>query len=173
MAAVTDVRYSRARFVTRLPDDVLYTPSHHWLREVEAGVYQIGLTGFATRMLGDLVEYEFAVAPGDAVTLGRSVGWIEGFKALSDLFCVADGTFVGENAALARQVTLLDRDPCRRGWLYQVRGTADPRAVGVQDYVAVLDATIDRMLAQADAPPEDLPTRRPASNGGPPEEDPQ
>ena len=35
----------------------------------------------------------------------RQVGWIEGFKALSDLFCVATGEFVRRNPELADQIT--------------------------------------------------------------------
>src|SRR5262249_54307045 len=47
--------YKRARFLTHLPKDRLYTRSHAWLVEVRPGVWRIGLTKFASRMLGDIV----------------------------------------------------------------------------------------------------------------------
>ncbi len=157
------VYYRQSRFSTRLPVDRLYTPSHCWLTKVALSegavsedvasegveaddVWRVGLTKFATRMLGDLVEQEFSVAKDDLVEVGRSIGWIEGFKALSDIYCVLEGSFVGGNPELAKNPALLDSDPYGAGWLYSVRGTPDARSVDVEGYVAVLDATIERML---------------------------
>lgn len=141
------LRYKRSRFSTRLPVDLLYTRSHYWLRRQDDGVWRIGVTKFATRMLGDLVEFEFSVAPGDAVEVGAEIGWIEGFKAVSDLYAVARGTFAGPNGALTRDITLLESDPYGAGWLYAVDGEPESGRLSAQEYVHVLDATIDRMLA--------------------------
>lgn len=142
------LRYRRSRFSTRLPRNRLYTQSHFWLESVGAGQWRVGLTQFATRMLGDLVEYEFHLQAGARMEVGGTMGWIEGFKALSDLYAVVTGEFVSHNADLATDVTLLDRDPYHGGWLYRARGTADPRSVEVREYADLLDATIDRMLAE-------------------------
>jgi len=140
------IAYKRSRFSTRLPEGRRYAASHFWLLEEEQGVWRVGFTKFAARMLGDLVEYEFSVQPGDRMELGQAIGWVEGFKAVSDLFAVADGEFLGSNPELARDITLADHDPYQKGWLYRVRGVPDPKAMDVQGYIAVLDATIDKML---------------------------
>src|SRR5688572_32857152 len=100
------IYYKRSRFSSRLPADRLYTPSHFWLLEVEPGVWRVGFTKFATRMLGDLVEHGFEARPGDAVRVGQAIGSVEGFKALKDLYCVADGQFLGTNPALEKDHTL-------------------------------------------------------------------
>ena len=143
---VATIFYRRSRFATRLPVDRLYTPAHYWLLEDEPGVWRVGLTGFATRMLGDLVEYAFSVEPGAAITVGQTIGWLEGFKAVADLYSVAAGEFLGGNPDLAADITLVETDPYRRGWLYRVRGDAAENRLDVQGYVAVLDATVDSML---------------------------
>ena len=127
--------YKRSRFSTRLPVDRLYTPSHFWLAEVEAGGWRVGFTKFATRMLGDLVEHGFGVKPGDKVAVGQTIGWVEGFKALTDLYCVADGEFAGTNPALEADPTLTDTDPYGQGWLYRVRGTPESNSVDVRGYM--------------------------------------
>jgi glycine cleavage system H protein len=140
------VFYRRSRFATRLPVDRLYTPAHYWLVEEDPGVWRVGLTGFATRMLGDLVEYGFSVKPGAGIAVGQTIGWLEGFKAVADLFSVARGEFLGANEALAGDITLVESEPYKRGWLYRVRGEpAEPR-LDVQAYVALLDTTVDAML---------------------------
>src|SRR5260221_3989756 len=91
------IHYKRTRFTARLPEAYLYSPSHFWLYEMEPGIWQVGFTTFATRMLGDLVEFEFKVAPGTAVETGQAIGWTEGFKALSDIYSAATGDFLGAN----------------------------------------------------------------------------
>jgi glycine cleavage system H protein len=145
-SAEETVYYKRSRFSSRLPVGRLYTPSHFWQQEVEPGLWRIGFTKFATRMLGDFVEYGFDVGPGDAVEVGQPIGWVEGFKALSDVFCAAAGEFVRSNPELEQDITRGDRDPYGRGWLYEVRGTPEPNSLDVHGYVALLDATISKML---------------------------
>ena len=140
------VRYRRSRFATRLPAGHRFTRSHYWLTRAAAGGWRVGLTTFATRMLGDLVECSFALAPGEPVQRGQRIGSIEGFKAVSDIYAVASGRFGGANAALDADITLVESAPYDEGWLYAVEGSPDPASLDVDEYVHVLDATIDRML---------------------------
>jgi len=139
--------YKRVRFGTRLPMDRIYTRSHYWLLEAEPGLWRVGFTKFAIRMLGDIVEYQFDLALGAKVGIGDKIGWIEGFKAVSDIFSVAEGSFAGVNAELREDITLLESDPYGRGWLYSVQGRPEPDGVDVHGYVSILDATIDKMLS--------------------------
>jgi glycine cleavage system H protein len=141
-----EIRYKRSRFSTRLPLDRRYALSHFWLKEEEPGVWRIGVTRFATRMLGEFVELSYSVAPGEPITVGQTIGWVEGFKALTDLYSVASGEFLGGNPGLEQDITAADTDCYGEGWLYRVRGEPDPRSVDANGYVAALDATIDRML---------------------------
>ncbi|MBI2150197.1 MAG: glycine cleavage system protein H [Acidobacteria bacterium] len=140
------IPYKRSRFSTRLPAGRRYTAGHYWLAEEQRGIWRIGFTKFATRMLGDLVEYAFSVNVGAAVIVGQEIGTIEGFKAVTALYSVAEGEFLGIGEALESDVTAVESDPYGRGWLYRVKGRPDPASVDVQGYIAILDATIDRML---------------------------
>jgi glycine cleavage system H protein len=142
---VPDIHYRRARFSTRLAGDRLYTGSHFWLLEPEPGLWRVGLTKFAARMLGDVVDIGFDVERGASVAVGDAVGWFEGFKARSDLYTVAAGTFERGNPELDQDVDIIDRDRYGRGWLYEIRGTPDEGACDAAGYAALLDATIDRM----------------------------
>jgi glycine cleavage system H protein len=139
------IPYKRSRFSTRLPVDRLYTPSHFWLIEIEPGAWRVGFTKFATRMRGDMVEFGFQAKPGEPVAVGQAIGWVEGFKALTDLYCVAAGEFLGANPGLNGDITLTDADPYGAGWLYSVRGQPEPNSVDVRGYMEMLDLTVDRM----------------------------
>lgn len=139
--------YKRSRFSTRLPEGRRYTASHYWLVEEEAGIWRVGMTKFATRMLGDLVEYGFDAKAGSPISLGVKIGWLEGFKAVADLYSVVSGELLNVNPDLDADITLADSDPYGRGWLYRAQGAPDEGNTDVAGYVAVLDATIDKMLA--------------------------
>ncbi len=146
---VCKVSYRRSRFSTRLPDDRRYTASHFWLKEVEPGLWRVGFTQFATRMLGDLVEHGFEVKPDTPVALGEIVGWVEAFKAITDLYAAGTGTFGGGNPLLESDPTVFDKDPYVAGWLYTLRGEPDPAAVDVMAYTAHLDKAIDKIMGKS------------------------
>jgi glycine cleavage system H protein len=140
-----ELHYRRLLFRTKLLGDRLYTASHFWIQQQSDGVWRVGLTKFASRMLGDVVEIEFDCKGGDRVEIGDCIGWFEGFKARSDLFSVAGGIFVGSNPSLTDRIALIDDDRYRRGWLYEVRGEREPNAMDMTAYAAFLDQTIDRL----------------------------
>lgn len=140
--------YRRSHFATQLPMDYHYAPSHAWLARVGEDRWRVGLTKFATRMLGEMVDHGFDTAPATPVQHGQILGWVEGFKAISDLFSVVEGNFVTSNPALQEKIALISKDPYGTGWLYEVRGTPDPRCLDVHAYRTLLDQAIDRILAQ-------------------------
>jgi len=144
------VFYKRATFVTHLPKSHLYTHSHSWLARVtdvsDGSRWRVGYTKFALRMLGELVDVQFERAAGSTVQPGDILGTVEGFKAISDIYCVGSGAFAGGNPGLAASLAELVESPYDQGWLYEFNGEPDPRAMDVDGYRALLDATIDRML---------------------------
>lgn len=142
---VCRIPYRRSRFSTQLPTDRIYTPSHFWLRQLGDNHYQVGYTRFAVRMLGDLVEYGFEVKPHEKLELGQIVGWIEAFKATTDIYCVGEGSFGEANPQLETKPDTFDKDPYGAGWLYTFHGTPDPAAVDAEAYTKMLDKAIDKI----------------------------
>jgi glycine cleavage system H protein len=160
------VAYQRCNFSTQLPTDLLYSPSHQWLAARSAGVWRVGLTRFATRRLGEIVDHQFQVPVQSRVEPGQVLGWVEGFKAVSDVLCVVSGRFLRSNAALSEQIALITKAPYGAGWLYEVCGEPDAACLPVKRYCALLDRTIDRLLEEQQArgddsapaaPPSDVP----------------
>ena len=140
------IHYQRSRFTTHLPEDFLYTPSHAWLEPRPDGIWRVGVTKFATRMLGEMVDHAFETPSETAVECGQIVGWLEGFKAISDIYCVVDGNFLSGNPLLKERLSLVNKKPYSEGWLYEARGTADDRHIDVREYMAFLDKAIDKIL---------------------------
>lgn len=142
------LRFQRENFTTFLPREYRYSPTHCWAAPVGGGVWRAGFTKFATRMLGEMVDHGFQVETGAAVTPGQAIGWLEGFKALTEIFCIATGEFARGNPALRADVGIVSRDPYGEGWIYEVVGEPDAGCVDVDGYCGILDATIDRILQE-------------------------
>lgn len=140
--------YKRSTFVTHLPVVYMFSPSHGWAWEIESGRWRIGLTKFATRMLGEMVDLGFESKQEDSVTHGQIIGWMEGFKAISDLYSLVEGNFERINPMLDQDITKISKDPYETGWLYEATGKIDQRCMKVQSYMALLDSTIDKILEQ-------------------------
>ncbi len=141
------IRYKHARFTARFPADFRYSRSHYWMARVPEtpGVWRVGFTKFATRMLGELVDFNFQVALGGAVEPGQQIGYVEGFKAASDVFCVMSGNFAGMNPDLKADACIVRTDPYLAGWLYSVTGQPEAESLDVQGYISMLNETITRM----------------------------
>ncbi|HMJ90253.1 MAG TPA: glycine cleavage system protein H [Candidatus Acidoferrum sp.] len=148
MAEAKTLFYKRSHFVTHLPLTFLYSRSHYWLAEQGDGVWRVGLTRFATRMLGEMVDHNFETEVNTNVALGQIIGWVEGFKAISDVYCVAEGAFLGSNPTLRERIALIDKQPYGDGWLYAVRGTPDAKCLDVNAYRDHLDRAIDLILSK-------------------------
>lgn len=145
------LRYKRSRFTTRLPSACRYTAAHMWLADEGSGIWRVGFTKFAVRMLGEVVESGFEVKVGGALAVGQVIGWLEGFKASTDLYCPLAGEFIESNPLLNRQAERVHADPYGEGWLFRARGTPEADAMDVHGYVAVLDAAIDRIQGEQHA----------------------
>jgi len=140
-----DIYYKRSRFSTRLPWDRRYTASHFWVLEAEPGRWRVGLTKFAARMLGDVVDLDFELGEGDAVAVGQTIGSLEGLRPRTELYAVVQGRFLGPNPVLTTSLDVLDSDRYGSGWLYAAEGSPAPGSLDAAGYAAVLDATIDKM----------------------------
>ena len=145
---VTEIPYKRSRFSTRLLENRLYTAGHSWLEDQGGEIWKIGFTKFAVRMLGDIVELGFETDAGTDVETGQVIGWIEGFKAVTDIFSPLSGQFDGFNPVLDKQIQLLTSDPYDKGWLFKIRGNPGDDCLDVHNYAALLDTTIDKMLGR-------------------------
>ena len=82
---------------------------------------------------------------GTFMKFGQIIGWLEGFKASTDLYSVMAGEFIGGNPTLGVQADRVHADPYGEGWLYHARGMPDPDALDVQGYIQVLDRAIDKI----------------------------
>ena len=108
------------------PDDVKYTPEHEWAR-LEDGIVTVGITGYASEQLGDVVFVQLPEI-GKRLDALKPFGVVEAVKTVSDLFSPVTGEVVEVNAALAANAALVNQSPYGEGWMVRIRPD-DPAAL--------------------------------------------
>ena len=105
-----------------VPDDLLYTSDHEWVR-VDGGRARVGITDFAQDALGDVV-YVGLPAMGAAVTVGGVCGEVESTKSVSEIYAPVAGTVVEVNNAVSDNPEKVNEDPYGDGWMFVIELTS-------------------------------------------------
>lgn len=114
--------------MSKVPGDLRYTKSHEWVRTLEDGSLEIGITDYAQQALGDLVFVEVPVA-GRSLAAGDPLAVVESVKAASDVYSPLAGEVLAGNEALGQQPELINQEPYGEGWIARMRpATADAGA---------------------------------------------
>lgn len=102
----------------RVPDDLLYSADHEWVR-LDGPTARIGITDYAQDALGDVV---FVQAPsvGSTVDAGQSFSEVESTKSVSDIYAPVSGTVSHVNHRLDGEPALVNSDPYGDGWLCEI-----------------------------------------------------
>jgi glycine cleavage system H protein len=114
--------------VSNIPTDLQYTKSHEWVRRLDTGAVEIGITDHAQAALGDLVFVEVP-SQGRALKAGEACAVVESVKAASDVYSPLAGTVSASNPVLADKPELLNEDPYGAGWLFRLQTSVDPGAL--------------------------------------------
>ncbi len=110
-----------------LPEDLLYTKSHEWVR-VEDGQVTMGITHFAQEQLGDLTFVELP-APGDQVEAGQEIATVESVKAASEVYAPVSGEILAINEDLEDAPEKINADPYGEGWMVRIKTDGDPEGL--------------------------------------------
>jgi len=123
-----------------LPDDLLYTKDHEWVR-VEGDIAFIGITDFAQGELGDIVYVEVETV-GDTLDAEEVFGSVEAVKTVSDLFMPVGGEVLEVNEGIESAPESVNSDPYGNGWIVKIRITDVSELDGLlsaEDYKAEIE----------------------------------
>lgn len=109
-----------------VPDDLLYTESHEWVRR-EGDKIRVGVTDHAQAELTDVVYVELPKT-GANYEAGATIAVVESVKAASDIYAPAKGTVLEVNKSLESNPALINTDPYGEGWIYVLQ-LADPESL--------------------------------------------
>lgn len=99
-----------------VPEDLLYSEEHEWVRREGEGLVRIGITDYAQDALGDIVFVELP-AVGTQLISNETFGEVESTKSVSDIFAPVSGTVTQVNEALEDAPEIINQDPYGEGWI--------------------------------------------------------
>lgn len=102
-----------------VPDDLLYTESHEWIRR-EGENIRVGITDHAQAELTDVVFVEVPKV-GREAKAKEAIAVVESVKAASDIYAPVKGTVVEANESLTQNPALVNTDPFGEGWLFVLK----------------------------------------------------
>jgi glycine cleavage system H protein len=100
------------------PSDLKYSKTHEWVR-VEGAEAVIGISGYASEELGDVVYVELP-EEGDEIEKDTAFGVIESVKATADLYAPVSGQVIEINTPLEDAPEVVNEDSYGDGWLVRV-----------------------------------------------------
>ncbi|PWT86065.1 MAG: glycine cleavage system protein H [Acidobacteria bacterium] len=102
-----------------IPDDLLYTDTHEWIKR-EGDNVRVGITDHAQTELTDVVYVELPKMDRQA-NAKEAIAVVESVKAASDIYAPVKGTVVEVNKALDADPGLINREPYGQGWIFLLK----------------------------------------------------
>jgi len=106
--------------VSEIPQDLLYTEDHEYVKDSGDGVVAIGITDYAQGELGDVVYVELPRV-GASFNKHDVFGTVEAVKAVSELYSPIGGEVVAVNDRLDKEPALVNNSPYGDGWMIKLR----------------------------------------------------
>jgi len=106
--------------MSEIPKELRYTKTHEWVRVMDDGHFEVGITEHAQDMMGDMVFVELPEV-GTNINAGEDCAVVESVKAASDVYAPISGEIVEVNRELSEAPETLNQDPYERGWLFRIR----------------------------------------------------
>lgn len=124
------------------PDQLLYDPdAGTWARK-EQDVFRIGVAPTLSWISGGLTSVSFK-APNSKVTIGQSLGSVEGPKHFDVVRAPFDCVIVETNPRLLSEPKLANKDPYVEGWFAVIQQTgAESRLLPIDQAAEAIKANI-------------------------------
>ena len=121
-----------------IPENLMYTKSHEWVKELESGNVLIGLTDYAQHSLGDLVFVNLPEV-GDSLALEQSFADVESVKAVSDVFSPVAGTVHAINEELLDAPQTINESPYEAWMVEAEKITEKGTLISAEEYKKFFD----------------------------------
>ena len=101
-----------------IPDNLLYTKEHEWVR-IEGNKGIVGITDYAQNHLGDVTYVELP-PKGKRIKQFEALASIDSVKAASDIYAPLAGVVSEVNEELETASEKVNKDPYGAGWIVKI-----------------------------------------------------
>ncbi len=108
--------------MSNIPEELKYAKTHEWLKSLDDGDVEVGITDHAQTELGDMVFVELPEV-GQIFSAGDECAVVESVKSASDLYAPVSGEVTAVNEELADAPEILNQDSYEKGWIFRMTPT--------------------------------------------------
>ena len=103
----------------QIPDDLLYTKEHEWIRRVSDTIVRLGITDYAQNQLGDVV---FVELPDVGATVAKDdiLVEVESTKSVGEVYAPISGLVTAVNSVLVSAPELVNQSPYEEAWFVEM-----------------------------------------------------
>ncbi|MHA2031432.1 MAG: glycine cleavage system protein H [Candidatus Kariarchaeaceae archaeon] len=120
--------------------DRFYLPSHEWIKDIGDGVWTMGISDYAQKMLKEIsyVQFEDVNEDFDAKEV---IVVVEALKATGDIYAPFDCTLVENNDALEDAPEMISDSPYEKGFLIKIKARSEDRSalLSAKDYAKIVE----------------------------------
>lgn len=102
-----------------IPDELLYTKTHEWVKKINPKEVIMGITDHAQQQLKDIVFVELP-SIGKELRAGTACAVVESVKAAYDIFAPLSGKVMKVNQKIQEKPELVNNDPYGEGWFLHI-----------------------------------------------------
>ena len=114
------------------PSNLKYAKSHEWVKDLGNSLFEIGISDYAQKELGDIV-YVNLPKQGGKLEAGKSFADVESVKAVSDIFSPINGTVKEVNETVLSSPEIINKAPYET-WLIRAEGSMGGELLNAGDY---------------------------------------
>ena len=115
-----------------IPDDLMYSEDHQWVRLEEDGLIRVGITDYAQDALGEVVFVDLPEVDL-LVEKGGVLGEVESSKSVSEISSPFTGRVSEVNDDLEFYPMKVNEDPYGEGWICLMSGEESDPISGLLD----------------------------------------
>ena len=102
-----------------IPNELLYTKTHEWVKKISPKVVVMGITDYAQQQLKDIVFVELPQT-GKELKMGVPCAVVESVKAAYDIYSPLSGKVVEINKKIQEKPQLVNEAPYSEGWFLKI-----------------------------------------------------
>jgi len=114
------------------PSNLKYAASHEWVKDLGNGLFEIGISDYAQKELGDLVYINLPQA-GDDLEAEKAFADVESVKAVSDVLSPVSGIVKEVNEAILSAPETINKAPYE-AWFIRAEGTLAGGLLSADEY---------------------------------------
>ncbi len=126
------------------PKDRFYMKSHEWVKDIGDGMWLMGISDYAQKMLREISYVQFEET-GESFDAKEVITVVEALKATGDIYAPFNCELVENNLTLDDNPELVTESPYYKGYLIKIKALDDDRSnlISAEDYAKIVEQELE------------------------------